>query len=362
MVTKEKILEVLKSVMFFPAKDNIVSLKMVKDFKVEGKKVSFTLMFHKKDEQYITVVKQSCVKAIEGHFGEDVDIKGNITAKFDDDEGLLPNVKNIIAIASGKGGVGKSTVAANLAIALSKTGAKVALVDADIYGPSIPIMFGVEGEKPMVKEVNGKTKVIPIERYGIKMLSIGFFVDPNQALIWRGPLASGALKQLFGDALWGEIDYMVVDMPPGTGDIHISLVQSVPVTAAIIVSTPQQVAISDVKKAANMFRVPSISVPILGLIENMSYFTPAELPDNKYYIFGKNGCEKFAKELHVPFLGQIPISESVCESGDSGKPIILEDNSPVSKALKEISDSIIKWVDIRNVQIKPTERVKIDPN
>lgn len=362
MYTKDQVLSALETVMFMPKKDNIISLKMVRNIKIEGNKISFTLLCHKKDEQFTTLLKQSSVKKILEELGPDADIKGNITVQFDDAEELLPNVKNVIAVASGKGGVGKSTVAANLAIALSKTGAKVALVDADIYGPSIPIMFGVEDEKPMVKEVNGKTKVIPIERYGIKMLSIGFFVDPNQALIWRGPLASGALKQLFGDALWGDIDFMIVDLPPGTGDIHISLVQEVPVTAAIIVSTPQKVALSDVKKAANMFRMKNISVPILGIIENMAYFTPPELPDNKYFIFGKNGCENFAKQLHVPFLGQIPISESICESGDAGKPIVLDNDSPVSKALKEITDSIIKWVEIRNVQIKPTEKVKVDPN
>lgn len=278
------------------------------------------------------------------------------------EEQLLPGVKNIVAVASGKGGVGKSTVAVNIAIALAKEGKKVGLVDADIYGPSIPIMFGLENKKPDAKEIDGKVKVLPFEKYGIKLLSIGFFVDASQALIWRGPMASNALKQLFTEAAWGELDYLLIDLPPGTGDIHLTLVQTVPVTGAIIVSTPQKVALADARKAMSMFSQPSINIPVLGLVENMAWFTPAELPENKYYIFGEKGAEKLSKELNVELLGQIPIVQSICESGDSGVPIITQDKQMVHDAFLNSTKRIIEQVEIRNASADPTKKVEIDEN
>jgi ATP-binding protein involved in chromosome partitioning len=250
-------------------------------------------------------------------------------------------------------------VAANLAVALSKLGSKVGLVDADIYGPSIPMMFGLEGVKPDVHEIDGKPKMVPVDKYGLKILSIGFFVDPEQALIWRGPMASSALTQLFKDADWGELDYLVIDMPPGTGDIHLTLVQTVPVTGVAIVSTPQKVALADARKGLSMFKQEAINVPVLGLIENMSYFTPEELPNNKYYIFGKEGCKKLAEEMKVPFLGQIPLVQSIRESGDAGNPITTDEKSPVSKAFMEIAQKLAQQVAIRNATMNPTKKVEV---
>ncbi len=277
-------------------------------------------------------------------------------------EKFLPDVKNIIAVASGKGGVGKSTVAANLAISLAKTGASVGLIDADIYGPSVPLMFDLVDVKPHIKEENGKQIIMPIEKYGIKVLSIGFFVDPDQALLWRGPMASGALTQLFRDAEWGALDYVVIDLPPGTGDIHLTLVQSLAVTGVVIVSTPQQVALADARKAFGMFKAKAIKVPILGLVENMAWFTPAELPENKYYIFGKEGGKKLAEEAHVALLGQIPLVQGICDSGDKGKPITLEEDNPVTKAFDELSENMITQLGIRNTVLRPTKKVEINPD
>jgi len=277
-------------------------------------------------------------------------------------EKFLPDVKNIIAVASGKGGVGKSTVAANLAISLAKTGASVGLIDADIYGPSVPLMFDLVDVKPHIKEENGKQIIMPIEKYGIKVLSIGFFVDPNQALLWRGPMASGALSQLFRDAEWGALDYVVIDLPPGTGDIHLTLVQSLAVTGVVIVSTPQEVALADARKAFGMFKSNAIKVPILGLIENMAYFTPEELPENKYYIFGKEGGKRLAEEAHVALLGEIPLVQGICDSGDNGKPISLEENHPVSKAFEEVTENLFTQLNIRNTVLRPTKKVEINPD
>jgi ATP-binding protein involved in chromosome partitioning len=247
-----------------------------------------------------------------------------------------------VAVASGKGGVGKSTVAANLAVALAKKGKKVGLLDADIYGPSVPIMFGLENTQPKATEVDGKTKVLPIDQHGIKVLSIGFFVKPEQALIWRGPMASSALNQLFNDAVWGDLDFMIVDLPPGTGDVHLTLTQSYPITGAVVVTTPQEVALADVKKAVSMFKQEKINIPIMGIIENMSYFTPAELPNNKYYIFGEGKTKNYAKSLQVPFLGQIPMVAGIAESGDQGNPIALNTNGPISHAFSDLADGLIK--------------------
>ncbi len=271
----------------------------------------------------------------------------------------LPGIKNIIAIASGKGGVGKSTVTANLAVSLSKMGFKVGVLDADVYGPSIPIMFDVAEERPLSVTVNGRSKMKPIENYGVKILSIGFFTKPEQAVIWRGPMAAKALNQLIFDAAWNELDFMLVDLPPGTGDIHLSIMQSMPITGAVIVSTPQTVALADARKGVAMFQQENIQVPVLGIIENMAYFTPEELPDNKYYIFGKEGAKNLAEDLNVPFLGEIPIVQSIREAGDVGRPAALQEDTPTSKAFEKVTQNVVEQTVRRNETLPPTEVIKI---
>jgi ATP-binding protein involved in chromosome partitioning len=271
----------------------------------------------------------------------------------------IPGIKNIIAVASGKGGVGKSTVTANIAVTLAKMGFKVGVLDADIYGPSMPIMFDVAMEKPLAVNVNGKSKMKPVESYGVKMLSIGFFTAPSQAVIWRGPMASKALNQMIFDAHWGEIDFMLIDLPPGTGDIHLSIMQAMPVTGAVIVSTPQEVALADAKKGVAMFQQDSINVPVLGIVENMAYFTPAELPDNKYYIFGKEGAKHLAEDLKVPFLGEIPLVQSIREAGDAGRPAALQIASETEAAFEELTKNVVQEVVARNKSLPPTEAIKI---
>ncbi len=343
---REKLQEALTQVIYFPKRENIVALEMLNNLKISGNEVSFDLVFPNLNDPGIKTVLESCEKVIKTNFGQEINVEINPVAQKEGGDGPLSGVKNIIAVASGKGGVGKSTVAANLAIALSKQGKKVGLLDGDIYGPSVPIMFGLENTQPQAMEVNGKPKVVPIEKYGLKILSIGFFVQPEQALIWRGPMASSALNQLFNDAVWGDIDFLIVDLPPGTGDIHLTFAQSYPVNGAIIVTTPQQVALADVKKAISMFRQEKIDVPVLGVVENMSYFTPAELPDNKYYIFGKGNTEDFAKKLQIPFLGQIPMVASIAESGDEGQPIALKDDGIVEKAFANLANGLIKQTNI----------------
>ena len=275
------------------------------------------------------------------------------------EEVILPNIKNIIAIASGKGGVGKSTVTANIAVQMAKMGFKVGLVDADIYGPSMPIMFDVEKERPLGKTVNGKQLMVPVENYGVKMLSIGFFTTPDQAVAWRGSMATKALKQLIFDAEWGELDFLLLDLPPGTGDIHLTLVQSVPVTAAVIVSTPQQVALADARKGAGLFKMDSINVPVLGFVENMAYFTPAELPDNKYYIFGKDGAKNLAADMGLPVLGEIPLVQSIREAGDVGRPASLQEGTPESEAFYKLTQNVVEETIARNNNLPPTTKVEM---
>ncbi|HNW97004.1 MAG TPA: Mrp/NBP35 family ATP-binding protein [Bacteroidales bacterium] len=359
-ITKEKILEALKHVMDPDLKKDLVTLNMIDDIQIENNKISFTLVLTTPACPLKESLKKACIAAIHEYVDKntDVDVKlsSKVTSKRQNDkEDSLKGVKNIIAVASGKGGVGKSTIAANLAVALARLGSKVGLIDADIYGPSIPVMFGLEYTQPHVKEIDGQMKMIPIEKNGIKILSIGFFVDPDQALIWRGPMASSALTQLFRDGDWGELDYLVLDMPPGTGDIHLTLVQTVPVTGVAIVSTPQKVALADARKGVSMFQQESINVPVLGLIENMSYFTPEELPDKKYYIFGKDGCKNLAEELKVPLLGQIPIVQNIRESGDSGTPIAAEDHPLITQAFLDLAQAVAQQVAIRNAKIAPTK-------
>jgi len=271
----------------------------------------------------------------------------------------VPGLRNIIAIASGKGGVGKSTVTANLAVTLAKMGFNVGVLDADIYGPSIPIMFDVETEKPLAVNIDGKSKMKPVENYGVKILSIGFFTQPDQAVVWRGPMAAKALNQMIFDAHWGELDFMLIDLPPGTGDIHLSIMQSLPITGAVIVSTPQNVALADAKKGVAMFQQESINVPVLGIIENMAYFTPAELPDNKYFIFGKEGAKNLAEDLKVPFLGELPLVQSIREAGDVGRPAALQTATPLEKAFEKITQNVVEEVVRRNDDLPPTEAIKI---
>lgn len=304
------------------------------------------------------------MKAIHEHVEQKAKVKVNIkiesTSKKPEIKGkAIPGISNIIAVASGKGGVGKSTVTANLAVTLSKMGFKVGVLDADIYGPSIPMMFDVEASRPLSVNVDGKSKMKPVENYGVKILSIGFFTQPNQAVIWRGPMASKALNQMIFDAAWGELDFLLVDLPPGTGDIHLSIMQSLPVTGSVIVSTPQNVALADAKKGVAMFRQESINVPVLGIIENMAYFTPEELPENKYYIFGREGAKNLAKDIEAPFLGEIPLVQSLRESGDIGRPAAMQESTPLEEAFEEITRGMVQETVNRNQSLPPTEAIKI---
>jgi len=350
--TKEQVIDALRFVNDPDLHKDLVSLNMIEDVVVEGNKVSFSIVLTTPSCPMKNLMKNDCIDSIHERVDKNAEVLVNLTSRVTSvrklDSAQLAGVKNIIAIASGKGGVGKSTVAVNLAIALSRQGSKVGLLDADIHGPSIPLMFGLVDEKPAAIEKNGKTMIVPIEKYGIKLLSIGFFVDASKALIWRGPMASSALMQLFNDSEWGELDYLVVDLPPGTGDIHLSLAQQVPVTGIAIVTTPQEVAVADARKAVSMFNTENIRIPILGLIENMSYFTPEELPDNKYYIFGKEGGKRLAAESKIPFLGEIPLVQSVREAGDNGSPITLDDTSVVAQAFNRVAETIAQQIAIKN--------------
>jgi ATP-binding protein involved in chromosome partitioning len=355
------ILDALRQVNMPGSEQNIVSLDMVQEIRIEGKKVSFTLVFQKSNDPNIPVVKSLCVQSIWKQLGRDVEVAGNISTRtlHDMQRPILPGVKNIIAVASGKGGVGKSTCAVNLAVAIAQTGASVGLIDADIFGPSIPIMFGEEFTKPMGEKVGTRDMILPVEKYGVKLLSIGFFVNPEDALVWRGPMASNALKQLIVDAKWGALDYLLIDLPPGTSDIHLTLMQTVPVTGAVIVTTPQDVALADVIKGVNMFRGKSVDVPVLGIIENMAWFTPEELPDNRYYIFGRDGGKKMAEKLNIPLLGQVPIVQSIREGGDDGKPAALLTDTISGKAFQDIAARTIQQIEERNQSLEPTQKIHI---
>ena len=357
------IMDALAKVRYPGTGKDLVTMGMVEDnIRIDGNKVSFSLLFEKPNDPFIKSVVKAAETAILTYVGEEVDIKGNITvdakqAARPEPDKLLPEVKNIIAVSSGKGGVGKSTVAANLAVALALQGHKVGLLDADIFGPSMPKMFQVEDARPYAENIGGRDLIIPIEKYGIKLLSIGFFVDPDQATLWRGGMASNALKQLVADANWGDLDYFVLDTPPGTSDIHLTLLQTLAITGAVIVSTPQQVALADARKGINMYTNDKVNVPILGLVENMAWFTPAELPENKYYLFGKEGTKRLAEELNVPLLGQIPIVQSICESGDAGTPAALDENSMTGMAFMELARNVVTQTEKRNAEMAPTEIV-----
>ena len=342
---------------------NLVEAEMVADnLRIDGMKVSFSLVFDKPTDPFMKSMVKAAEAAIHAYVSPDVEV--TITtesrqAARPEPGKMLPRVKNVIAVSSGKGGVGKSTVAANLAVALVKLGYKVGLLDADIFGPSVPKMFQVEDARPYAVQKDGRDLIVPVEKYGLKLLSIGFFVNPDQATLWRGGMASNALKQLVGDADWGDLDYFILDTPPGTSDIHLTLLQTLVITGAVIVSTPQQVALADARKGVDMYRNDKVNVPILGLVENMAWFTPAELPDNKYYIFGKDGCRRLAEELGVPLLGQIPIVQSICESGDEGRPAALDDNTLTGRAFLQLAAAVVRQVDRRNVEMPPTHIVEV---
>ena len=361
LIVPKNVTEVLRTVNVPGSSENIVDLDMVQEIRIAGKKVSFSLVFQRSDDPNMAAVIQMCEETILRELGPDVEIKGNISAKalHQMERPILPGVKNIIAVSSGKGGVGKSTVAVNLAVALAKTGASVGLIDADIFGPSVPKMFGAEQIRPSGIKIDGREMIQPVEQYGVKILSIGFFVATNDALVWRGPMASNALKQLITDGNWGELDYLLIDLPPGTSDIHLTLVQTVPVTGAIIISTPQEVALADVIKGVSMFRGKGVDVPVLGLVENMAWFTPEELPENKYYIFGKDGAKNLAEKMEIPLLGQIPLVQSIREGGDDGVPAASDEQSTMGKAFLELAANTIKQLEYRNNQLDPTKKVKV---
>lgn len=360
--TTEQVIDALKKVKYPARNEDIVSLQMVQEVKVDGRDISFALIFDRSNDPFISSVKKACVKAITAQLGSKANVKNNITIRarqMIEAQPILPEVKNIIAIASGKGGVGKSTVASNLAVAAAYKGYKVGLIDADVYGPSIPKMLNTEGKNPQVISRDGQELMIPVENYGVKLLSIGFFIDPADPVVWRGPMATSALKQFLSQTDWGELDYLFIDLPPGTSDIHLTMVQEVPVTGAVIITTPQHVAVADALKGVNMFRSEKIDVPVLGLIENMSWFTPAELPENRYYIFGREGGQKLAGRLGIPLLGQIPLIMGVCEDSDTGHPSVLNEKSTARQIFLDLTDRLISEINKRNIERAPTKKVEL---
>lgn len=361
-MTSEKILAALSNVQEPDLGKDLVTLNMVKDIAIEGNDVSFTVVLTTPACPMKDMIQNACINAVKLLVNKEanvhVNFTSNTTTKREDTGEVLPQVKNIITVASGKGGVGKSTVSANLALALAKGGAKVGLMDADIYGPSVPIMFGVRGERPLMIDINGKGMIAPLEKYGIKLMSIGLLVDEKNAVVWRGPMASSAIRQFVTDIYWGELDYLVVDMPPGTGDIHLTLMQLVPVTGAVIVTTPQDVALADAKKGIAMFGQAQLKVPIIGLVENMSYFTPAELPDNKYYIFGKDGGKRLADEYDIPFLGQIPLVQGIREGGDHGIPVMVGNDPVTQKAFEHFAGQVVRSIAMRNANMSAEKVAK----
>lgn len=363
------ITDILRTVRYPGNGKNLVEADMVEDdIRIDGKKVSFSLIFDKPTDPFIKSVVRSAETAIEHALQGEVEIRGNIAVKTRQQlppkpAQLLPQVKNIIGVSSGKGGVGKSTVAANLAVSLAAKGYKVGLLDADLFGPSVPKMFGVEGEQLYIEKVGERDLIVPIEKFGVKMLSIGFMVAPDKPVLWRGSMASNALKQLIGDANWGELDYFVIDMPPGTSDIHLTLVQTLAISGVVVVSTPQEVALADARKGIAMFRDDKVNVPVLGIVENMAWFTPATHPDEKYFIFGNGGAARLAEELNVPLLAQIPLVANVCERADAGIPAALSNpdmpDCPRADAFHELADNVDNAVKLRNSTLPPTEKVSV---
>jgi ATP-binding protein involved in chromosome partitioning len=366
MFTESQISEALRKVIHPEKGKDIVTLGMVSEIRSTGSGISLTVAPEKSNDPFISSIKSTIVKALKETLGPDVVISEItvkpkiIAAKAEKkDNELLPGIKNILAVSSGKGGVGKTTVAVNLAIALARKNLRVGLLDADVFGPSVPIMFDAGKFRPEVKNVNNTDMITPLEKWGVKVLSTGFFVDPSDAVIWRGPMASNFLKQLMAQGDWGSLDFLLVDLPPGTSDIHLTLVQEVAVTGAIVVTTPQEVALADAVKGISMFRSDKINVPVIGLVENMSWFTPAELPQNKYYIFGREGGKILAEKTGVPLLGQIPLVQGICESSDKGHPVALED-SPAGEAFMLLADEVIRETEKRNTEIRPTIKVQMN--
>jgi ATP-binding protein involved in chromosome partitioning len=366
MLKKAEVMQALSHVQATDNSSNIVDAKHVTNVQIFGDEVEVDVICTQPTLHIKKKLEVDILKAVHEHADPKAKVKVRITVpeqfakKAEQIRGTeLPGVKNIIAIASGKGGVGKATITANLAVALAQMGFNVGLVDADIYGPSMPIMFDVETERPASIKVDGQSKMEPVESYGVKLLSIGFFARNNQAVVWRGPMATKALNQMIRDAHWGDLDFLLIDLPPGTGDIHLSLVQAVPVTGSVIVSTPQPIALADARKGVGMFNMDAINVPVLGIVENMAYFTPEELPENKYYIFGKEGAKHLSTELDTPFLGEIPIVQSIRESGDVGRPAILQENTIASKAFNEMAKNVVSELVKRNKDLPPTEVVRI---
>ncbi|MEG9327794.1 Mrp/NBP35 family ATP-binding protein [Salinimicrobium catena] len=360
---KKEILKALETISVSGEGKNMVESGVVQNIMTFGDEVVVDLLLSTPALHIKKRAEVDVMKAIHEHVYQKAKVKVNIKVQAPEKTEIkgkaIPGIKNIVAVASGKGGVGKSTVTANLAVSLAKMGFKVGLLDADIYGPSMPMMFDVQTEKPLSVNVDGKSKMKPVENYGVKLLSIGFFTQPNQAVIWRGPMAAKALNQMIFDAAWGELDFLLVDLPPGTGDIHLSIMQSLPVTGAVVVSTPQNVALADAKKGVAMFKQEAINVPVLGIVENMAYFTPEELPENKYYIFGKEGAKMLAEDLEVPFLGQIPLVQSIREAGDIGHPAALQEGTPLSEAFDKLTQNIVQETVDRNSSLPPTEAIKI---
>lgn len=357
--------EALSTVRYPGTGKDIVTMEMLDDdIRIDGDSVSFSLIFDKPTDPFIKSILKSAETAIKLKAGAGVQVSINVRTRQQpkEEEELLPGVRNTIAVASGKGGVGKSTVAANLAVSLARQGYRVGLLDADIFGPSMPKMFQVEDARPYAENIDGRDLIVPIEQYGIKLLSIGFFVEPGQAVLWRGAMASNALKQLIAEAKWGDLDYFLIDMPPGTSDIHLTLVQTLGLTGAVVVSTPQEVALADARKGIDMFTNPKVNVPVLGLVENMAWFTPAELPENRYYLFGKEGCKRLAEELGIPLLGQIPIVQSICEGGDSGHPVALDRESIIGKAFDSLASALVESTVRRNNEKPATQAVDTSSN
>ena len=358
-MTQDDVMKALSNVQEPDLGKDLVTLNMVKDVVINGKDVSFTVVLTTPACPMKEMIMNACINAIKLLVDKDAIVSVNFTSQTTsnrtDGKKILSDVKNIIAVVSGKGGVGKSTVASNLALALAQGGASVGLMDADIYGPSQHIMYGIRGERPLMKDNGGKGLIVPIEKYGIKVMSIGLLVDEKQAVVWRGPMVSSAIRQFVSDVDWGELDYLIIDMPPGTGDIHLTIVQTVPVTGVIVVTTPQLVALADAKKGIAMFGQAQLKVPVIGLVENMSYFTPPELPDNKYYIFGKDGGKNLAEEFDIPFLGQIPIVQEIREGGDAGIPLMMGNDETTKKAFAEFAGNAVRGIAMRNANLPQTE-------
>ncbi|MEM9897244.1 MAG: Mrp/NBP35 family ATP-binding protein [Bacteroidota bacterium] len=361
-ITAKKVLNALSHVDDPDLKKDLVTLKMIEDLKINGKKVSFTVVLTTPACPMKDAIQNACINAVKLMVDAEAEVHVNMTARVvsDINNQVLPNIKNIIAISSGKGGVGKSTVAANMAISLAQSGAKVALLDADIYGPSQPLMFDFVDERPSLEKVGDKDLLVPFERHGVKLMSIGVLVKREQAIVWRGPMASKALRQLIFDTNWGEVDYLLIDLPPGTGDLHLTLVQALPVTGAIIVTTPQQVAVEDARKGADMFQLAQINVPLIGVIENMAYFVPDDAPEKKYYIFGKGGGQRLADDLQIPLLGEVPLRERAAVEADGGKPAILTDDELMKQAFKGMGSRMAQEIAIRHAQRPPSQKVSMN--